>query len=690
MKRWTLDRPNPTCVDTPEKVREVKTKIAKSHIVAIDTETDGLDIAKCRPRFWSMATDLNSRYFLEDSKLPEFEQVFADPTIDWIGSHTKFDAHMLENAGYQLQGNLYCTLVMDRLLDPDNDHGLKECYEREFNESMATFAQTFFPRNPKTGKPHKPPKKNLIDIMEDVWSVDKKRVIEYASLDAWASLRLFYQLANKLMQETTHTGQSLWDIYVDYELPFTKVLWKCESKGIEIDVPYLKYLEPKIEEEMELVSRKLNKAAGQPVNPNSPKQLQALFFDKLGLKPLEWTSGGKSGNKKPSVAVGVLETYAKGGVQEAEMVLRFRKLSKILGTYVRGIIDRLGHDGRLHGSLNQHVTDTARLSGTDPNLQNLPRPSSDEFKIRKAFIASKGKKFLSADYSQLEMYLMGHFSKDKGLIKNILEGRDIHAGNAALVWGVSYAEIIEAIKAKDSGATLTPGQKQLLEYRQFAKVIGFGLNYGKGTRLLASELYLHEKFGSSVRKRLERERPGSNEEYIEGAIDRRARNEAQKIIDKYFARIPGVKEFINLTHFRAAENKYVESLIGRRRWLRQIMDRSEQLEHEKFAYEQGDRACWCARCRDSRAGDRRSVNTIIQGSAADVTMLAMLKCAKDPWLSECHMLFQVHDEINFEVPEEIANEAAKRIQHNMEYPGVNLRVPLKAEPSIGDNWVEAH
>ena len=690
MKRWTLDRPEPTWVHTPQQVAKVKEKIARSHVCAIDTETDGLDISRCRPRFWSLATDLGTRYFLEDTMLPEFDKVFADPTIDWIGSHTKFDAHMLQNAGYELAGNLYCTLVMDRLLDPENEHGLKECYEREFQENMATFAATFFPRNETTGKPKKPTKKSLIEIMEVVWESDPKRVIEYASLDAWASLRLFHRLSEKLEKETAWTGQSLWDIYLDYELPFTRVLLDCESRGVQIDVPYLQSLKPKIRDEMDIVNRQLNKAAGQPTNPNSPKQLQELFFKKMGLKPLAYTAGGKSGDKKPSVAEGVLEKYAEEGVHEAQLVLRFRKLSKILGTYVNGILDRLGPDGRLHGSLNQHVTDTSRLSSTDPNLQNLPRPAGDEFKIRQAFIAAPGMKFLSADYAQLEMYLMGHFSGDEGMLNNIRGGLDIHAGNAALVWGVAYEDIIQAKRHKDAGKTLTAAQKQLLEYRQFAKVVGFGLNYGKGARLLAAELHLGSKYEGQVRKRLERERPGSNEEFIEAAIERKARNEAQKVIDKYFERIPGVKEFISMTHFKTSETKYVESILGRRRWLRQVMDMEEQIEHEKFAIQNGDKACWCMRCRDSRAGDRRSVNTIIQGSAADVTMLAMLKCHADPRLSGCHMLFQVHDEINFEVPSDIAEVAAKRIQFNMENPGVRLSVPLKAEPSIGDNWVQAH
>lgn len=216
------------------------------------------------------------------------------------------------------------------------------------------------------------------------------------------------------------------------------------------------------------------------------------------------------------------------------------------------------------------------------------------------------------------------------------------------------------------------------------------LNYGKGEKLLSHELKFHEKFGPEVRRRLARTRPGSNEEYIEDAIDRKARLEARKVINKYFENIPGVKNFIDITHFEAANSKYVESIIGRRRWLRQIMDREEQLEHERLAIEDGGRACWCARCRDSRAGDRRSVNTRIQMSAADVTMVAMINIDKDPYLSSTKMLFQVHDEINLEAPIEYAEESAERVQYHMENTGLPLAVRLKAEPAMGSNWVEAH
>jgi DNA polymerase-1 len=350
-------------------VNWLKERIGRQGYAAIDTETDGLDISRSRVRFWSLAVDLNSRFFLEDTMLEEFKHVFNDPKISWIGTHTKFDAHMLNNSGYYLKGDLLCTLVMDRLYEPSYSHGLKESYEREFNENMATLEKSFYPRNKETGKPYKPKNKSILEIMEEQWEQNPNAVVEYASLDAWASLRLFFHLKKNLEEMVTHTGNSLWDIYLDYEVPLTKILLDCEIRGAEIDVEFLESLGPKILEERELACKKLNHLAGQITNPNSPKQLQELFFKKLGIQPTEFTSGGKSGNKQPSVAEAVLEKLATAGVQEAQIVLRARKLTKIYGTYVSGILERLGPDGRLHGSLNQHVAATGRLTGSEPNLQ---------------------------------------------------------------------------------------------------------------------------------------------------------------------------------------------------------------------------------------------------------------------------------------------------------------------------------
>lgn len=215
------------------------------------------------------------------------------------------------------------------------------------------------------------------------------------------------------------------------------------------------------------------------------------------------------------------------------------------------------------------------------------------------------------------------------------------------------------------------------------------LNYGKGPTRLASELKIPQKITEKVTERVLSQNPRASQESIEKAIMWAAKDEAQEIIDRYFSKIPGVRDFINTTHQRVADTKYVESVLGRRRWLRQVMDLDNQRNHQLRAQNEGKSACWCGDCAASRAGDRQSVNTIIQSSAADVTQAAMIKCYYDPQLSNTRMLFQVHDEVCFEVPEDELDEAMARIKFNMENPGITLKVPLKASPGAGNNWIEA-
>lgn len=330
-----------------------------------------------------------------------------------------------------------------------------------------------------------------------------------------------------------------------------------------------------------------------------------------------------------------------------------------------------------------------RLSEADSRnkTQNLPRAFGDEFQIRKAFIAGPGKKLITADYDQLEMFLMAHWSQDEGMLRSIYDGKDLHSGTAALVWDVPYEDIVAAKKKSED--ELSDYERQLLEYRQFAKVIGFGLLYGKGPKLLSTELKIPEKIAKKVTKSVKARNPNADKEYIEKCIMWAAKDEAQNIIDKFFSRMPGAEKFIIHTHRRVADDKFVETIIGRRRWLRQVMDWDDQIRHAERAAAEGHNACWCGDCAESRAGDRRSVNTIIQGSAADVAQAAMIRCHYDPQMADATMLFQVHDEISFEVPEEQAEEMAERIKYNMEHPGIELSVPLKVSPGIGDNWIES-
>ncbi len=358
---WSVDRPDPVWVKTDADASRLLEKLSRVDIIAIDTETTGLDIVRDQIEFWSLSTG-DDRYFMQRKMLGNFRKLFADRDKTWLGTHVKYDTHMLANAGIELRGDLVCTLVMDRLLNPDNDHGLKEVYEREFDERVLSFGEVFFPRD-KKGKPYKPKNKPLIDVMRQAWNDRPDDVIDYSTLDAWMSFRVFRRLQEYLDEISTWRGESLLDLYYRFEVPFTRVLFNMERRGIEVDTEYLKSLRPKIEQEQEKVKKNLAKAAGQFINPSSPQQLQHLLFDKLGLPVIKRTKGGG-----PSTDISVLEEYAAAGVTEAKLIIRHRKLGKILGTYVDGMLE-LVVNGRIHGSFNQHVTETARLSSTNPNLQ---------------------------------------------------------------------------------------------------------------------------------------------------------------------------------------------------------------------------------------------------------------------------------------------------------------------------------
>jgi len=477
---WSVDRPDSVWIKTPQQASRLKEKMANKRYAAFDTETTGTNIVRDYTLFWSLSLG-DDRYFLERKMLDEFRPVFKDPKRIWIGTNTKFDAHMVANCGIHIRGKLYCTLVMDRLLDSERPHGLKETYEREFGEKVQTFGETFYPRN-KAGKPYKPKGKTTGEIILDKWEEAPEDVIEYASLDAWMSYRLYCRLKKQLKQTTSWRGEDLWSVYLDMEMPFTKILYCCERMGTLIDTGYLKSLKEPMLEEMELTAKALNKAAGRIVNVKSTPQLQELFYKKLRMKV-----GKKTKKGAPSTDSETLEKWAAQGVKEAQLVLRYRKVQKIESTYVSGILKAVDDNNRLHGSLNQHVTKTGRLSSSEPNMQNFPKPSTDEFQIRKAFIARPGYSFVSADYSQLEMYLMAHWSGDPNMVKAILDGRDLHAANAAMIWSVPYEDIIAAIKRKDAKQPLSDYDKTLLGYRQYAKTICFGQQRSGGRRETCSK-----------------------------------------------------------------------------------------------------------------------------------------------------------------------------------------------------------
>ena len=673
---WTIDRPSPTVVKTDEDLRLLKEKLSHCELVAFDTETTGLHPINDNILFWSLSTG-DDRYFLERKHLEPMRCVLEEEGRVWAGTNTKYDAHMMANAGIHIKGDWLDTLVMDRMVDCDQIHKLKHSYEREFGEHVLEFEDVFYEVN-KKGKRTKP-KGTMGEILMRAWDTRPNEVIEYASLDAWMSYRLCDRLRQRLEDMTSWRGQNLWDLYLELETPFHQVLFTMERNGMTIDVPYLEDVGKKVEAEMDRQQRKLNQLVGYYVNPNSPKQMIDLFIHKRGMAVLKETASGG-----PSVDESVLSEYRKLGVPEAAVVLEMRGLKKTLSNYVNGMISKVCTDGKIHSTFNQHVADTNRLSSSEPNLQNIPNPDKDRWHIRRAFTAQPGKCYLAGDYDQIELYIgAGHFSLDPTILSAIKEGRDLHSSNVSFLWDEPYEDVIAAKKNKNATDARSA---HLRELRNYAKTIAFGLFYGQGPNRLADNMGFPDTFRAQY--------PNLPEKKIMWM----AKDKAIELSELFFARMPRVREFIQETHRVASEYKYIETWLGRRRWLRHIADLDFLIAHRHDAeslalYKNRDPSralCWCDTCKESREGQRQATNTPVQGTAADIVQKFLNQSHTDPYLSGVDLVLQVHDEGGWEVPKEIVQDVIPRLQWHMQNPGIDdLRVPLRAGLEAADNWLEA-
>ncbi|HEX9204765.1 MAG TPA: DNA polymerase I [Candidatus Deferrimicrobiaceae bacterium] len=403
-------------------------------------------------------------------------------------------------------------------------------------------------------------------------------------------------------------------VFRDLDMPLLPVLHRMEERGIRIDPEIFRTLSGELAHDISAIEGKVAAAAGTEFNINSPKQLAFLLFEKLGLPPVKRTKTGFSTD------VEVLEQLS--GLHEIpSLVLEYRSLAKIRSTYVDvlpGLVDP--RDGRIHTTLHQTQTATGRLSSSDPNLQNIPIRTALGLRIRSGFVAEEGNLLIGADYSQVELRLLAHLSGDAELIRRFREGDDIHAATAAAVFGVDPA-----------GVTA--------ELRRRAKVINFGILYGMSPFGLSRELGIGGK-------------------------------EAKAYIDQYFDRYPGVKDYIEEIKSTARKNGYVSTIMGRRRFLKDIDSRNRVLRE---------------------AAERMAVNTPIQGSAADLIKLAMIRADRDfrGRGMGARLILQVHDELIVEAPDAEAAVAGTALREAME--GVaSLSVPLTVTVSLGKNWGEIH
>ena len=433
---------------------------------------------------------------------------------------------------------------------------------------------------------------------------------DYSAEDSDVTLQLHGALYGQVGAD-----EKLKFVYEQIEMPTTHVLLTIERNGVLIDSALLEKQSGELGIKMLELETKAHEEAGQPFNLGSPKQLAEILFDKKGIKPLKKTPGGAPSTDE--------ETLAKLAEDHPlpKIILDYRSMAKLKSTYT----DKLprvvnAKTGRVHTNYGQAVAVTGRLSSNDPNLQNIPVRTAEGRRIREAFIAAPGSVILSADYSQIELRIMAHLSSDPGLLKAFAEGMDVHRATASEIFSVDA----EAVSS---------------EQRRYAKVINFGLIYGMSA------------FGLSANLGIER-----------GA--------AASYIDKYFARYPGVKQYMERTRAEASEKGYVETVFGRRLWLPDIRSSN-----------QGRR----------QGAERAAINAPMQGTAADLIKLAMI--AVQGWLEQSKLktklVMQVHDELVLEVP------ASELDIVRQEIPGLmtnvaKLDVPLVAEPGVGGNWEEAH
>jgi DNA polymerase-1 len=422
---------------------------------------------------------------------------------------------------------------------------------------------------------------------------------------------LSLELAQKLQARLDE--QALADLMAELEMPLLPVLTRMELAGIGIDADFFRAMRSKLKRELELIQEEIFKLAGGDFNLNSTTQLRQVLFEKLSLPILKKTKTG------PSTDASVLEELAEQGHEVPRLMMEYRELEKLRSTYVDALPQLVNRDTqRIHTSFNQTVAATGRLSSSDPNLQNIPIRTDLGRQIRKGFVAAPGRSFLAVDYSQIELRVMAHFSGDDAFVTAFKEGIDVHKQTASVIFDVPIGEVTGYMRGQ-------------------AKTVNFATLYGQGPFSLARQLGI-------------------------------SREDAKEFIATYFERFSGVRDFLDAQVEMAKEQGYVETLMGRKRYVPELRSGS-----------------WNIR----QFGERVAQNTPIQGTAADLMKKAMIdvQAALDAADSGAKMLLQVHDELLLEVPDGEVDAVRDLVVSHME-GAVELHVPLEVDWGVGRDWYE--
>ncbi|MEM9352845.1 MAG: DNA polymerase I [Planctomycetota bacterium] len=601
-----------TLVDTPEKFAAFLEELRQQDLIAIDTETTDIEPRRAEIVGYAISWEEATGYYLPvrgpegDAVLDEtatadaLRPILEDPAVAKVGQNLKYDIVVLRGAGIELQGVEFDTMVASYLLDAgERSHNLDVLSRKYLGHETIKIDELI-------GKGKNQKRMDEVPVAA---------VAPYAGEDADLTLRLRAPLLERLEEE------GLEQLNSELEAPLVPVLADLEWTGISVDTDRLAELSRDFTGKLEALAAEIEELAGHPLNIGSPKQLARVLFEELGLPVVKRTKTG------PSTDAAVLEELAPMHPLP-EKIVEYRQYSKLLSTYVDALPTMLHPGtGRIHASFNQVVAATGRLSSSGPNLQNIPVRTAEGRQIRSAFRAApEGWKLLAADYSQIELRVLAHFSGDETLREAFQNGEDIHTTVAAKVAGVDPSEVTA-------------------DMRRNAKAVNFGIIYGQSPFGLSKALGISQ-------------------------------DEAALFIESYFANYPGVVEFLTRTLDECRQVGRVETLLGRRRAISGVRP-----------VEAGMRDPKTGGLRQMNLPERTAVNTVIQGSAADLIKVAMLRLSRrlKEERFESRMLLQIHDELVFEAPADSIGGLAAVVVAEME-SAAELDVPLQVDVKTGDTW----
>ena len=593
-------------------------KLKNAKLIAFDTETTGIDAQQAQLVGLSFAVKAGEAAYIplthsymgvpeqldRDTVLLALKPLLEDPKLLKVGQHAKFDMNILANCaiggdqanGITVRGIAFDTMLESYVLNSTaTRHDMDSLAQKYLDHTTVSFQDI-------AGKGAKQLTFDQIPL---------EQAGPYAAEDADITLRLHQTLFEKLT-----AIPSLASVLTDIEMPLVPVLARIERQGALVDDKLLGVQSIELGDKMVALEREAFEIAGEEFNLGSPKQLGSILYDKLGLPVLKKTAKGQ-----PSTAEEVLAKLAEDDYPLPRVLMQYRSMSKLKSTYTDRLPEQINpRTGRIHTSYHQAVASTGRLSSSDPNLQNIPVRTAEGRRIRQAFIAPPGYKLLAADYSQIELRIMAHLSRDEGLLNAFRNNLDVHTATAAEVFKVELKDVTS-------------------DQRRSAKAINFGLIYGMGAQKLGKDIGVDTKT-------------------------------AKAYIDTYFARYPGVRQYMDRTRAQAADQGYVETIFGRRLYLPEINSNKPQ----------------------ERAGaERTAINAPMQGTAADIIKKAMV--AVDNWLEssqlDARVILQVHDELVLEVREDLVDQVRDEIRGYMS-GAATLAVPLLVEVGVGNNWDEAH